>query len=217
MPLVEVARAKTKQEALDGWSAGRRGTPDVVPMLEPADVLVDGMRGSSSLWYRVRVNLQHVPPAAATRAGAARGRLRPVGRPHLAGTAAAGILTKASVRENLPFVATYEAVLDALGDRTRRQIVKVLRGGPVTVGEIAEQVGVSRPAVSQHLRVLQASRLVDYTPVGTRHVYRVDPAGVRDLRVWLDGFWDAVLGQFAQYAAEDAAKDRPSAQVNRKG
>ena len=51
----------------------------------------------------------------------------------------------------------------------------------------------------------------------TRHVYRVDPAGVRDLRVWLDGFWDAVLGQFARYAAEDAAKGRPSAQVNRKG
>ena len=62
MPLVEVARAKTKQEALDGLERWKARHTDVVPMLEPADVLVDGMRGSSSLWYRVRVNLQHVPP-----------------------------------------------------------------------------------------------------------------------------------------------------------
>ena len=62
MPLVEVARAKTRQEALDGLDRWKARHPAVVPMLEPADVLVDGMRGSSSLWYRVRVNLQHVPP-----------------------------------------------------------------------------------------------------------------------------------------------------------
>ena len=62
MPLVEVARAKTKQEALDGLERWKARHADVVPMLEPADVLVDGMRGSSSLWYRIRVNLQHVPP-----------------------------------------------------------------------------------------------------------------------------------------------------------
>ena len=114
-------------------------------------------------------------------------------------------------------MATYEAVLDALGDRTRRQIVEVLRGGPETVGDIAARVGVSRPAVSQHLRVLQACQVVDYTSVGTRHVYRVDPAGIRDLRSWLDGFWDAVLDQFARYAAEDAAKERPSSPPLGKG
>jgi bifunctional non-homologous end joining protein LigD len=63
MPLIEIARAKTKPEALEGlerWNARHR---DVVALLQPADVLVDGMRGSSSLWYRIRVNLQHVPEA----------------------------------------------------------------------------------------------------------------------------------------------------------
>ena len=62
MPLVEVARARTRSEALAGLDAWKAKHPDVVPLLEESDVLVDGMRGSSSLWYRVRVNLQHVPP-----------------------------------------------------------------------------------------------------------------------------------------------------------
>jgi DNA-binding transcriptional ArsR family regulator len=114
-------------------------------------------------------------------------------------------LTLCSVRENLPFVTTYEMVLDALGDRTRRQIVQVLRGGPVAVGELSTRIPVSRPAISQHLKVLQACQLVDYESVGTRHLYRLDPTGVRELRAWLDDFWDGALGQFARYAAEQAA------------
>ena len=61
MPLIEIARAKTKPEALEGLERWKAKHPDVVPLLQPADVLVDGMRGSSSLWYRIRVNLQHVP------------------------------------------------------------------------------------------------------------------------------------------------------------
>ena len=61
MPLIEIARAKTKPEALEGLERWKSKHPDVVPLLQPADVLVDGMRGSSSLWYRIRVNLQHVP------------------------------------------------------------------------------------------------------------------------------------------------------------
>jgi bifunctional non-homologous end joining protein LigD len=61
MPLIEVARTKTKPEALEALERWKAKHPDVVPLLEPADVLVDGMRGSSSLWYRIRVNLQHVP------------------------------------------------------------------------------------------------------------------------------------------------------------
>jgi DNA-binding transcriptional ArsR family regulator len=104
-------------------------------------------------------------------------------------------------------VATYEQVLDALGDRTRRQIVQVLRGGPVAVGGLADQIPVSRPAISQHLRVLQACQLVEYEAVGTRHLYRLDPTGVREVRTWLEDFWDVVLNQFAQYAAEQAAKE----------
>ncbi len=63
MPLIEIARAKTKDEALEGLDRWKSKHPDVVPLLQPADVLVDGMRGSSSLWYRIRVNLQHVPEA----------------------------------------------------------------------------------------------------------------------------------------------------------
>jgi bifunctional non-homologous end joining protein LigD len=63
MPLIEIARAKTKDEAIAGLDAWRSRHPDVVTRLEPADVLVDGMRGASSLWYRVRINLQHVPEA----------------------------------------------------------------------------------------------------------------------------------------------------------
>lgn len=99
-------------------------------------------------------------------------------------------------------MATYEAVLDALGDRTRRQIVQVLRSGPVAVGELAQRIPVSRPAISQHLRVLHACQLVEFESIGTRNVYRLDPAGVQAVRTWLDGFWDTVLDQFAQYAAE---------------
>jgi bifunctional non-homologous end joining protein LigD len=61
MPLIEVARAKTKPEALEGLERWKSRHPNLVPLLEEADVLVDGMRGSSSLWYRVRINLQHAP------------------------------------------------------------------------------------------------------------------------------------------------------------
>ena len=64
MPLIEIARAKTKPEALEGLERWNSKHPDVVALLDPADVLVDGMRGSSSLWYRIRVNLQHVPEEA---------------------------------------------------------------------------------------------------------------------------------------------------------
>ena len=63
MPLVEVARARTKPEALDGLRSWQAKHPNVVPLLQDSDVLVDGMRGSSSVWYRVRINLQHVPEA----------------------------------------------------------------------------------------------------------------------------------------------------------
>ena len=63
MPLVEVAQARTKPEALAGLESWQRKHPDVMPLLEDSDVLVDGMRGSSSVWYRVRINLQHVPEA----------------------------------------------------------------------------------------------------------------------------------------------------------
>jgi DNA-binding transcriptional ArsR family regulator len=112
-------------------------------------------------------------------------------------------LTNRFVRGNLRFVETYEAVLEALGDRTRRQIVHRLRAGPLSVGELAAALPVSRPAVSQHLTVLRRSGLVRYEERGTRNVYRLDPAGLSELRAWLDDFWEAALDRYAQRVRED--------------
>jgi DNA-binding transcriptional ArsR family regulator len=85
-------------------------------------------------------------------------------------------------------VETYEQVLEALADPTRRQIVAALRRGPTSVGELARQIPVSRPAISQHLQVLRKSRLVTYEEFGTRNVYTLDPTGAGNLAVWLEGF-----------------------------
>jgi DNA-binding transcriptional ArsR family regulator len=101
-------------------------------------------------------------------------------------------------------VETYEAVLEALGDRTRREIVHRLRAGPSSVGELAASMPVSRPAISQHLAVLRRSGLVRFTESGTRNVYRLDPAGLSELRAWLDGFWDEALDRYAQRVRDDA-------------
>ncbi len=88
----------------------------------------------------------------------------------------------------------------ALGDPTRRAILERLRQGPRSVGELAATLPVSRPAVSQHLRVLKEARLVVDEPSGTRRVYRVAPEGIQELRAYLDGFWGDVLAQFKQRA-----------------
>ena len=96
-------------------------------------------------------------------------------------------------------MAAYQAVLDALGDPTRREIVARLRQGAASAGDIASDLPVSRPAVSQHLRVLRASELVDFDTLGTRNVYRLNPAGLVALRSWLDGFWDEPLQRFSDH------------------
>jgi DNA-binding transcriptional ArsR family regulator len=103
-----------------------------------------------------------------------------------------------------------ERALEALGDATRRQIFKRLRGGPRSVGELAEGMAVSRPAVSQHLRVLKEARLVSNTAEGTRRLYAVDTRGVEALRNWLDGFWDEALAAFKSAAEQAAVKERKS-------
>jgi DNA-binding transcriptional ArsR family regulator len=127
-------------------------------------------------------------------------------------------LTAGFVRLNLPFVETYEAVLEALGDRTRRRIVDVLRrSGPSSVAELAARLPVSRPAVSQHLTVLLRSRLVTYEESGTRNVYRLDPTGMGDLRAWMDGFWQEALGSYAEAARKDAASGRSKQHDDKKG
>src|SRR5687767_4795917 len=107
-------------------------------------------------------------------------------------------------------MAYAERVLDALGDPTRRQIFKRLRGGARSVGQLAHGMDVSRPAVSQHLRVLKDARLVIDRAEGTRRLYAVDTRGVEALRNWLDGFWDEALTAFKNAAEQEAAKERKS-------
>ena len=91
-------------------------------------------------------------------------------------------------------------VLDALGDPTRRAVLEVLRGGERSVREVTDLVGVSQPAVSQHLRVLREAQVVDVRPEGARRLYRVRPDGLGDLRAWVDTFWDDALTAFVAHA-----------------
>ena len=84
----------------------------------------------------------------------------------------------------------------ALGDATRRAIVLLLAAGPMSVGDLAAQLPVTRPAVSQHLKVLKDAGLVSEEAVGTRRIYRLDAAAVAALREQLDGFWTQALGGF---------------------
>src|SRR5438874_13772966 len=90
----------------------------------------------------------------------------------------------------------YQDPMDALGDRTRRAIFEQLRNGPRAVGEIAAELPVSRPAVSQHLRVLKDAGLVVERRNGTRRTYRADPAGPRVLRAYFDDVWNEALAAF---------------------
>jgi DNA-binding transcriptional ArsR family regulator len=90
--------------------------------------------------------------------------------------------------------------LDALGDPTRRQIFELLRSGPRSVGDLAAGLPVSRPAVSQHLRVLEDVALVRHRREGTRHLYELDAAGVVVLRDWVERFWDEALARFKAVA-----------------
>jgi DNA-binding transcriptional ArsR family regulator len=93
-------------------------------------------------------------------------------------------------------VSTNGHPLDALGDPTRRQVFELLRSGPHSFGELAAELPVSRPAVSQHLRVLQSAGLVTHRPNGTRNLYELDADGVVALRAWVDAFWDEALARF---------------------
>jgi DNA-binding transcriptional ArsR family regulator len=105
-------------------------------------------------------------------------------------------------------MAYAEQVLDALGDPTRRRVLKRLRGGARSVGEIAEGMDVSRPAVSQHLKILKAAGLVTDRAAGTRRLYAVDPRGIAALRKSLEEFWDEALAAFKEVAEREAAKER---------
>lgn len=97
---------------------------------------------------------------------------------------------------------SYESAITALADPTRRAVFERLRTGPQPVSAIARALPVSRPAVSQHLKVLKDAGLVRDEPRGTARIYRIHAEGLAELRDWLDGFWDEALARFKDYAEE---------------
>jgi DNA-binding transcriptional ArsR family regulator len=101
----------------------------------------------------------------------------------------------------------YDTALAALADPTRRRVFERLKSGPQAVSAIAHGMPVSRPAVSQHLKVLKEAGLVVDRPEGARRVYYIDPHGLGALRGWLDQFWDQALASF-QAEVEMKAKDK---------
>jgi DNA-binding transcriptional ArsR family regulator len=105
--------------------------------------------------------------------------------------------------------ASEARVLDALGDPTRRRILELVREGAKPVGEIAAGMPVSRPAVSQHLRVLKEAGLVRDRREGTRRLYAVDPAGLAALRAYLETFWDTALAAFKEAAEAEEHGGEP--------
>src|SRR5205823_8176451 len=112
-------------------------------------------------------------------------------------------LTELSVSVNLRLVSTYRSdAMNALGDPTRRAIFERLGRGPCSVGELAKELPVSRPAVSQHLRVLKEAGLVFDRPAGTRRLYQLDPDGVGALRAYVDQFWNNALAAFKTAAEQ---------------
>jgi DNA-binding transcriptional ArsR family regulator len=101
-------------------------------------------------------------------------------------------------------VTAYQSTqLDALGDATRRAILDRLLSGPASVGKLSEAFPISRPAVSQHLRILKDAHLVSDTTQGTRHLYRLNPEGFDSLRVYLDRFWTRALDAFKKKIEEE--------------
>jgi DNA-binding transcriptional ArsR family regulator len=103
-------------------------------------------------------------------------------------------------------MASDSALFAALADPTRRRVLERLASGPLPVGRIAEGLPVSRPAVSQHLKVLKGAGLVTDAAEGTRRVYAIDPHGLGALRAWLDQVWDEALLAFK---AEAERRDPP--------
>jgi DNA-binding transcriptional ArsR family regulator len=101
-----------------------------------------------------------------------------------------------------------ERALDALGDPTRRGVFKRLRHRTLSVQQIADGMKVTRPAVSQHLRVLKVAGLVVVRAEGTRRLYAVDTRGIEAMRNWVDGFWDEAFVAFKRAAEREAAKER---------
>lgn len=103
-------------------------------------------------------------------------------------------------------MTAYGSALQALGDPTRLAVFECVIARPRAVGEIAAELPVTRPAVSQHLRVLKDAGLVVDRADGARRIYQLNPAGVETIRDWLDGFWDEALAAYKR--AAEAGEDR---------
>ena len=118
-------------------------------------------------------------------------------------------LTSALVSYSLRFVAAYQVglVLEVLGDATRREIFEMLGQRPRPVGELAAELPVSRPAVSQHLKVLKDAGLVIARPNGTRRIYHIDRNGLGQVRAYLDRIWTDALDAFTQAAEAAPTKE----------
>jgi len=105
----------------------------------------------------------------------------------------------------------YHKALAALADPTRRRVFERLKSGPKAVGVVARGMPVSRPAVSQHLKVLKEAGLVVDRPEGTSRVYYIDPNGLGALRAWLDQFWDQALARFEAEVELSIGKEKDKA------
>ena len=98
------------------------------------------------------------------------------------------------------------AALAALADPTRREVFELLAERPRSVAELTRALPVSQSAVSQHLKVLRAARLVRSEPQGSRNIYEIDPAGLGPLRAWLDRLWTTALSDFKAAVKNDQGK-----------
>ena len=122
------------------------------------------------------------------------------------------------VSGSLPLVDAYlQAGLDALGDGTRMAIFQRLANGPMAVNELAGTLPVSRPAVSQHLRVLKDAGLVTDSRAGTRRMYQLDPEGVARLRAHFDLVWERALCAFQRAAVSPASSSSAKKESGKKG
>jgi DNA-binding transcriptional ArsR family regulator len=127
------------------------------------------------------------------------------------------LLTRVFVSCNLPFVETYgSAGIAALGDPTRRAIFESLARRPKAVGEIAAEVPVSRPAVSQHLRVLKHAGLVTDRPDGTRRIYQLRQQGVQAIHGYLDQMWGQAMAAFQAEAERVSERDAAGRDAGRR-
>ena len=101
---------------------------------------------------------------------------------------------------------TYQNEISALADPTRREIIEMLRSGPKNVAQLAGHLPVSRPAVSQHLKILSDAGLLAVTAKGTRRIYRLEATGVDDLRAYLDQLWGGALSAFKYHVEKEKSQ-----------